>query len=706
VLIIALSLGIIFLELFFALRLYRQKMLGFKAYFGLVFVLLISMLIILWYANSGIDNPKILQANYILTNTLATILLLFLVISHLPSLRRIKLIWWIIPVIGIAISFKAISSIGINFISNTGTFKTPLPFDIWQWVFICSLFQNAVLGLALAVVINNISFRKNALSPAFWVGVAVFLLLLPDILGIDFQFGLVTFQTILFIISTLIIGIVLNFLNKGSLFLSRRLVVDSMTDGWLLIDADKKILDINSSARRLLGLSKDNLYGKDATSVLNSLPSISAALNKGQDIEMHTYLSSAKKTNYIHIRLSRISTPNRRKLGYLLLIRDDTERQKINLARQQARDEMFSLLHSIASAASGSEDANEFVDSVVYQLNYSFQADATAIFLTDAQLAKDRLLLISQIGVDSKNLKKISFISKDLDLLNKIILQQTHILISNNKSEDLLPDNLQDVFNGNVLFMPVFSDDIFVGLIVMARHESSFRKDDIARIDVAAKQIGSFVYRDRRINAASTIAERQRLIRDLHDSVTQRLYSLVMMTESARIGFKLNTLENPLELIEELGFSARQALKEMRLFLYKLQPVDLRSGFVSALRKRLDMVEGRAGLSVSLEIDETISMSTEADLHLYMITQEALNNIIQHANATDVRIAFYKSDGSLNLEIEDNGGGFSVQEKDSSGVGLSSMAERAELLGGNMKLSSSPGVGTKLNITIPEEVFF
>jgi signal transduction histidine kinase/streptogramin lyase len=194
------------------------------------------------------------------------------------------------------------------------------------------------------------------------------------------------------------------------------------------------------------------------------------------------------------------------------------------------------------------------------------------------------------------------------------------------------------------------------------------------------------------------VAERSRLARDLHDSVTQSLYSLTLLSEA---GLRLvgagetERAQGHLTRLRDIGL---QALKEMRLMVYQLRPGALEQGdLAGALQQRLDAVERRAGVDARLVVEGDCQLSPQVEEELYYIAQEALNNVLKHAQASKVRVNVCLEGGEVTLEIVDDGQGFDPQAvRDAGGMGLLSMRERAEKLGGTLTLSSAPGAGTKI----------
>jgi signal transduction histidine kinase len=198
-------------------------------------------------------------------------------------------------------------------------------------------------------------------------------------------------------------------------------------------------------------------------------------------------------------------------------------------------------------------------------------------------------------------------------------------------------------------------------------------------------------------------AERSRLARDLHDSVTQSLYSLTLFSEAARHLAKEQGYKNIEQQIKQIGVIGLQALKEMRLLVYELQPPELeRGGLVRALRRRLEAVEGRAGVEARVEVEEFVRLPGSVEQELFRIAQEALNNSLKHAAAASVVVYLCQDSGCIEMEIVDDGVGFKPGQLDSGGMGLKNIRERTERLGGTMIVHSKLGEGTNIKVVIED----
>ena len=202
---------------------------------------------------------------------------------------------------------------------------------------------------------------------------------------------------------------------------------------------------------------------------------------------------------------------------------------------------------------------------------------------------------------------------------------------------------------------------------------------------------------------AAVDAERQRLARELHDSVTQSLYSLTLLTNGWGTMAKQGRLsqQQVIDSFQQLGEIGQQGLKEMRLLIHQLRPPILEEvGLVGALQQRLDAVEQRGNMETHLytrgEIDELPLVVEE---QLFHIAVEALNNTLRHARATEVTIKIQAENGHVTLLIQDNGIGFDLAA-DSTGLGLSTMQERAEAMGGELSIQSDFQAGTTVEIAV------
>lgn len=197
--------------------------------------------------------------------------------------------------------------------------------------------------------------------------------------------------------------------------------------------------------------------------------------------------------------------------------------------------------------------------------------------------------------------------------------------------------------------------------------------------------------------------ERNRLARDLHDSVTQSIYSLTLLAEAGQRMIKGGDFTQAEENQNRLGEIAQQALQEMRLLVYELRPQVLQTeGLLGALEHRLEAVERRAGITARMQVDLNGELDHPLEEELFHISIESLNNTLKHAKASEVFLSLKMGRDSLILTVKDNGRGFNPELASSQGgMGLLSITERVEKIGGSLNFQSKPGTGTTVSVRVP-----
>lgn len=197
--------------------------------------------------------------------------------------------------------------------------------------------------------------------------------------------------------------------------------------------------------------------------------------------------------------------------------------------------------------------------------------------------------------------------------------------------------------------------------------------------------------------------ERNRLARDLHDSIKQQLFTIHLGVAAARERWERDP-PGARARLDDIARSAKEALAEMRALLQQLAPHAVASaGLIEALREQCEALGYRTGAKVDFEIGEPLPedrLPAQAQESLFRIAQEALSNVARHARAEHVRVALGRQGDTVALEIEDDGRGFEPGQE-ARGLGLRNMEERTAELGGNCRLRSQPDAGTALTVTIP-----
>jgi signal transduction histidine kinase len=209
--------------------------------------------------------------------------------------------------------------------------------------------------------------------------------------------------------------------------------------------------------------------------------------------------------------------------------------------------------------------------------------------------------------------------------------------------------------------------------------------------------------RDLRAQAAelATSDERARLARALHDSVTQALFSMGLTTRSLELLLQTDPEAGRAKLAE-LRELQKDALAEMRTLIFELRPASLETdGLVQALRNHAAAVRARTGLEVGVDADLADRPPLPVEEALYRIGQEALHNVVKHANAERAIIRLWSGRDGLHMSITDDGTGFDPEDVPRGHLGLVGMRQRAELAGAQLTLESERGSGTRVEIHVP-----
>lgn len=194
--------------------------------------------------------------------------------------------------------------------------------------------------------------------------------------------------------------------------------------------------------------------------------------------------------------------------------------------------------------------------------------------------------------------------------------------------------------------------------------------------------------------------ERNRLARELHDSVSQELFAASMLVSAINEipAAQAMELKKPLQQVEEM---IQQAQLEMRALLLHLRPIALKD---NSLKQGMDQLLQELKQKIPIEVSwqvEDVSLSPGVEDHLFRILQESVSNILRHAKATTLDILLMKRNHAVILRVMDDGVGFDVEEKQSSSYGLANISERAAEIGAKLRLISVPNKGTRVEVRVP-----
>lgn len=373
------------------------------------------------------------------------------------------------------------------------------------------------------------------------------------------------------------------------------------------------------------------------------------------------------------------------------------------LEEEQKQRQVAESLREVATAVTSSLDQQEVLEAIFEQLRNVMHYDGACISLLDG----DSLVLSEGVGISKRYLSRRIPLSASSPLVRVLRGNEARAIPNTEQSSEWQPWDENGAIR-SWMGAPLATGESTFGLLTVdSRRDGAYGEEDVRVLQAFADQAAIAIENARLYERAQTVAideERQRLARDLHDSVTQSLYSLTLLSNGWGTMSEQGRLGDVAGCFRQLGEVSQKALKEMRLLIHQLRPPILEEvGLIGALQQRLDAVEQRVSVETRLLTKGNVSgLPHDLEEQLFHIAQEALNNALRHASATTITIRICEENGSITLSVEDDGAGFDPDVA-TAGMGLVTMRERAEALGGQFTFSAAPGRGTTVNVSAAGE---
>jgi signal transduction histidine kinase len=363
---------------------------------------------------------------------------------------------------------------------------------------------------------------------------------------------------------------------------------------------------------------------------------------------------------------------------------------------QQKRAEMYTILGEIAKHLGACTELNKIPSVAVKLLGTNFPWTSVAFFMQEGDKLSLRALYKEEKV--SAEWRAISF--ADAGKIGGVIRRGEKTILTEADQHSLHAFDLPPF--RSAVAMPIKQRAHFPGvLLVTSDRKNGFDENDMEILQALTEHIANTLENARLVQQRrelTKLEERNRLARDLHDSVSQNLFSLTLMTKglAALIGDNNDLVAKSLQEMERL---TEESLKEMRSLIWQLRPAGLEQGLLTALKQYGE----KLGLSVHDKLQGVCELPRATEETLWRIGQEALNNVSKHAGATEVKLFLKVTALEVSLEIADNGCGFRIGENNKpESIGLLSMRERAEMLGGILTIDSTLGKGTRVRVTLPK----
>ena len=375
---------------------------------------------------------------------------------------------------------------------------------------------------------------------------------------------------------------------------------------------------------------------------------------------------------------------------------------------QQRRAEQFRVIGEVGRQITSIMEIDQLLDQVAHSIHKTFGYDHVAIAMIEDDFAVYRVGAGPLWDNPAFNFNP-SHLKIGSEGITGRVAASGELIYQPDVREDPGYVEMKGSKTLSEVTVPIKVKDKVIGVLdAQSERVNAFDDTDLVVLQSLADQTAVAIENAQLYRQAKQLAvveERNRLARELHDSVTQALYGITLHAEAAFRQLDARNVALANEQLEELRSTAQEALREMRLLIFELRPsVVEMQGLIPALRARLEAVEERAGMKVEINVDENLELSDRIQDGLYRIAQEALNNALKHAKANQIILNLTGTMSRVRMEVMDDGVGFKPDESvEGGGLGLDGIIERAELLNGELTLDSWPGRGTTIRIEVPYE---
>jgi signal transduction histidine kinase len=386
---------------------------------------------------------------------------------------------------------------------------------------------------------------------------------------------------------------------------------------------------------------------------------------------------------------------------------DERERATTTLARQNAE-----LYGELQRRLIESESFNRVLVSLLQKTALEQVLD---IICTEAQsligaTGSAVLLLTDQAWLEVKHrlgepLAAVEPVPVDGSLAGQVVRQGEPVLLNDPALFERAQVYQWPTDLSALLAVPLQVNGGVIGVLDVVNKAGGFTEEDVPVMSVFANQAAMAIEHARLQQQAeqlAVLAERQRLARELHDSVTQSLYSVTLYANAAILALAAGKQDVTAGYLQELQETAQEGMRDMRLLIFQLHPPVLETeGLVAALQARLAAVEGRAGVQTEFRVEGERRLPIAVEAELYWIAQEALNNVRKHAAARHVTVHLHFTAATICLEVLDDGVGFDPRAVPAERRGgLRTIAERTARVGGALTYESAPGEGTRVMVEV------
>lgn len=501
-----------------------------------------------------------------------------------------------------------------------------------------------------------------------------------------------------------------------------RSIFESSTDGLFINDLNGHLVDFNPAAAHMHGysveefrqLQPEQFIHRDS---LHLFTEYIEAVKAGE--QYHCQAQDLRKDgSWFHIEIFGTGFTYKGQPHALAVVRDVTERvhaQQLLEQRVEERTRELAALLEVSRNVASTLELKPLLGLILDQLKMMVNYDGAAIFTIE----EDMLTLLSYWGpISQERARQTRAPLPQAGVNGEVVRRGQPIIIDNVRDDTPLAQayraasgsEMDTTFNYVQSWMgvPLNYKDRPVGMMSFHHRTPGYYTAHHASLALAIANQAAVAIENARLYAQAqslaALEERQRLARELHDSVSQALYGIALGSRAARKLLNRDTNKSA-EALDYVLSLAEAGLSEMRALIFELRPESLeKEGLVAALEKQAASIHTRHQVEVQTSFCDEPPASPAVKEALYRVAQEALNNVVKHARAERVELQLTWNDGRIGLDVRDHGIGFDTGGSFPGHLGLQSMRERIERLNGAFEIDSTPGVGTHVHVSMPLEV--
>jgi len=526
-----------------------------------------------------------------------------------------------------------------------------------------------------------------------------------------------------------------------------RVIAENNPDGIAFMGRDRKVIYVSPSYLRMVGKTAEELVGQTGIGLVHpddrdyTAIKFNEALQQPNTRVLAEYRIPHKDGSYIWVETSAINLLDNPYVQAVVLISHNISERKqkeIELANYRSHLETLvetrteelsrvnkqlkihldwlSAINIVSHTLADSTEFTQIFEKIIEIINDLFSLQCS--FIAKLEEGGNELKILAYYCPDKgKQVLQSTTTLLPVEVMSNLSQEEDRIVFLSedqlNSMSGPIVSFLQDLKVQNIAFVPLIRREQVLGILGLEMRDEGrrIRRDELDLLKIFSTDVAQLIENSRlydQSKALIALEERNRLARDLHDSVTQVLFSATLLADVLPQIWRRDP-ELGLQRLEKLKVLTRGALAEMRTMLLELRPYAVIHTPLGDLLKQLaEAVASRTGVQLQLDIDQIPILPEDVQFTYYRIAQEALNNVVKHAQARLVTVrlgatpmppdSFGVERQEIKLVIQDDGVGFAAMKEDSSRLGVGIMRERAAAIQASLSLDSKPGLGTKVTL--------